>query len=309
LVTGPEGLEAIVEWREAGPEQRAIALCNSGVMAADRRTLFRLIDQIRNDNAKGEYYLTDVVALARAEGLACGHVEGPAEELLGVNSRVELAALEAVVQTGLRRAAMDDGATLIAPETVWFSWDTKLGRDVTVHPNVVFGPGVTVADGVEINAFSHLTGASVAEGAIIGPYARLRPGAAIGPNAHIGNFVEIKKATVEEGAKVNHLTYVGDARIGARANIGAGTITCNYDGVDKSFTDIGAGAFIGSNSSLVAPVKIGDGAVIGAGSTITREVAPNALAVARGNQMELPGWAERFRARKADDKAKAKSKE
>jgi bifunctional UDP-N-acetylglucosamine pyrophosphorylase/glucosamine-1-phosphate N-acetyltransferase len=297
LVAG-EGLEAIVEYKDATPEQRAVTLCNSGVMAVDGTRLFGWIDRLSNDNAKGEYYLTDIVAMARADGLTCGFVEGDEEEFLGVNSRVELAAAEAIVQNRLRRVAMENGATLTDPASVHFAWDTRLGQDVVVGPHVVFGPGVTVGDHVDIRSFCHLEGASVAANSIIGPFARLRPGARIGVGAHVGNFVEIKNATVETGAKVNHLTYVGDARIGAGANIGAGTITCNYDGFSKSFTDIGAGAFIGSNSSLVAPVKIGDGAVVGAGSVVVREVAPGALAVARGTQMELAGWADRFRAGK-----------
>ena len=302
LVTGPDGLRAIVEFKDATDEQRAIGLCNSGVMAVDGARLFDLAGRLTNDNAKGEFYLTDIVAMARADGAACGFVEGAAEELLGINSRAELAVAEAIVQDGLRARAMAGGATLLDPSTVYFSWDTRLGRDVTVAPQVVFEPGVTVGDGVEIRAFCHLAGAVVAAGAQIGPFARLRPGALIGDGAHVGNFVEIKKSTLGTGAKVNHLTYVGDATIGAGANIGAGTITCNYDGFVKSATEIGAGAFIGSNTSLVAPVKVGDGAVVGAGSVVTKDVAPGALAVARGTQMELPGWADRFRARRLAEK-------
>jgi len=296
LVVGAEGLKAIVEYSDASPDQRENPLCNSGVMAFDGRRLWGLIERISPEtNTKGEYYLTDTVALARSDGRCCSYVEGDPLELLGINSRAELARAEDEIQHRLRERAMENGATLIAPETVWFTWDTRLGRDVTVGPNVVFGPGVEVGDSVEIRAFSHLEGCRIEAGALIGPYARLRPGAQIGAAAHIGNFVEIKAATVEAGAKINHLTYVGDARVGARANVGAGTITCNYDGFNKSFTDIGEGAFIGSNSALVAPVKIGPGAVIGAGSVITKEVSAGALAVARGSQMELPGWAERFR--------------
>jgi bifunctional UDP-N-acetylglucosamine pyrophosphorylase/glucosamine-1-phosphate N-acetyltransferase len=304
LVVGAEGLKAIVEYRDATPEQRANRLCNSGVMAIDGNRLWGLIDRVDNKNSKGEYYLTDIVALARADGAACSHVEGDEAELLGVNSRTELAGAEALVQARLREAAMEGGATLIDPATVWLSWDTRIGRDVTVWPHVVFGPGVTVGDGVEIKGFCHFEGCTIEAGGSIGPFARLRPGAEIGEGAHIGNFVEVKKATVEKGAKINHLTYIGDARVGAGANVGAGTITCNYDGFNKSFTDIGAGAFIGSNSSLVAPVKIGDGAVVGAGSVITKEVGAGALAVARGSQMELSGWAERFRAQQQAKKAK-----
>jgi len=299
LVTAEDGgLDAIVEWRDATPEQRALPLCNSGVMAIDGKALFGLLDRVGNANSKGEYYLTDIVAIARADGLACAVVEGEESELLGVNSRVDLAAAEAVLQNRLREQAMRDGATLTAPETVFFSADTRLGKDVTVGPNVVFGPGVVVEDGAEIRAFSHLEGTTVGRGAMIGPFARLRPGADIGQDAHIGNFVEVKKATVEQGAKINHLTYIGDARIGAGANIGAGTITCNYDGFEKHFTDVGVGAFIGSNSSLVAPVKIGDGAIVGAGSTVTHDVPADGLAVVRGAEKTVEGGGRRFRARR-----------
>ena len=304
LVFGANGLQAIVEYKDATPQQRDIPLCNSGVMAIDGKHLFGLLDKLGNDNAKGEYYLTDIVKLAVAHGLTASYVEADEEELLGVNSRAELAEAEALVQRRLRVKTMAGGVTLVDPASVTLHWDTKLGQDVTVGPNVVFGPGVTVADNVEIRPFCHLEGVTIASGAQIGPFARLRPGAEIGENAHIGNFVEVKKATVEAGAKVNHLTYIGDARVGAGANVGAGTITCNYDGFGKYFTDIGQGAFIGSNSSLVAPVKIGDGAVVGAGSVITKDVASDALAVGRGTQMELPGWAQRFR-----DKMKSLKKE
>jgi bifunctional UDP-N-acetylglucosamine pyrophosphorylase/glucosamine-1-phosphate N-acetyltransferase len=304
LVTKGDGsLEAIVEHRDATPAERALTLCNSGVMAIDGKRLLPLLERIGNKNAKGEYYLTDIVALARADGLPCAFVEAPEEELLGINSREELALAEAVVQRRLRKAAMLGGATLIAPETVWLSHDTKLGRDVVIGPNVFFGTGVEVADRVEIRPFCHLEGARIAEGAIIGPFARLRPGAAIGRDAHIGNFVEIKNATIEEGAKANHLSYLGDARVGAGANIGAGTITCNYDGYFKYHTDIGKGAFIGTNSSLVAPVKIGDEAYVGSGSVVTQDVPEKALVVARGRQEERRGWVDKFRARKLAEKA------
>ncbi|MBI5162807.1 MAG: bifunctional UDP-N-acetylglucosamine diphosphorylase/glucosamine-1-phosphate N-acetyltransferase GlmU [Magnetospirillum sp.] len=306
LVVGAEGLKAIVEFKDASEDQRRIPLCNSGVMALDGRRLWGLAERIGNDNAKGEYYLTDLVALARGAGAACSFVLGDEEELLGVNSRAELAAAERVLQGRLRRAAMAGGATLIDPEAVWLSWDTKLGRDVVVWPQVIFYPGVRVGDGVTIKGFCHFEGCSIADGAEVGPFARLRPGAEIGVKVHIGNFVEVKKATVEEGAKVNHLAYIGDARVGAGSNVGAGTITCNYDGFTKSFTDIGAGAFIGSNSSLVAPVKVGDGAVVGAGSVVTKDVSANALAVARGSQMEVGGWADRFRTAKTAEKAAKK---
>ena len=308
LMMNGDSLEAIVEAKDATPEQLAVTLCNSGVMCVDGARLFSLLDRVGNNNAKGEYYLTDIVALARAEGLACAVVEGAEEELLGINSRAELAAAEAVAQARLRRAAMDGGATLIAPDTVFFSHDTVIGRDVVIQPNVTFGPGVTVGDGVEIKGFCHFEQCTIAAGATVGPYARLRPGAVIGEGAHIGNFVEIKKAVVEPGAKVNHLTYIGDARVGAKANIGAGTITCNYDGFMKYHTDIGAGAFIGSNSALVAPVTVGDGAIVAAGSVVTRDVEANALAVARGRQEVRPGWAARFRERMAALKAKSSVK-
>lgn len=306
LVVGAEGLKAIVEWKDATDDQREIPLCNSGVLAMDGARLWGLAERITNTNAKGEYYLTDLVALARGDGASCSFVLGEAEELLGVNSRVELATAEGIVQRRLRIQAMEGGATLVDPATVWFAWDTKIGCDVMVWPHVVFGPGVTVGDGVEIKGFCHFEQCRIDNGADVGPYARLRPGAEIGPKAHIGNFVEIKKSRIEEGAKVNHLTYIGDARVGAGANVGAGTITCNYDGYTKSFTDIGQNAFIGSNTSLVAPVKIGDGAVIGAGSVVTKTVGAGALVVARAPQMELPGWADRFRERKRAEKAAKK---
>ncbi|MEM8987579.1 MAG: bifunctional UDP-N-acetylglucosamine diphosphorylase/glucosamine-1-phosphate N-acetyltransferase GlmU [Pseudomonadota bacterium] len=288
------GLDAIIEAKDASREQLAVTLCNSGVMAIRAEALRDLLPKIGNDNAKGEYYLTDIVGLARDAGLKRALVVGKEEEVLGVNSRVELAEAEAVFQGRMRRQAMLGGATLIAPETVFFSHDTKLGRDVVVGPNVVFAPGVAVADGVEVKAFSHLEGAAVSDNAAVGPYARLRPGAVIGAGAKVGNFVEIKKAEIGAGAKVSHLTYIGDASIGANANIGAGTITCNYDGYDKFRTVIGENAFVGSNSSLVAPVTVGANAYVGSGSVVTKDVAPGALAVARGRQKEIEGWAEKF---------------
>ena len=291
-------LHRIVEAKDATPDELANNLCNSGVMAIDGAHLFRLLDRIEPNNAKGEYYLTDLVGLATAEGLSARIVEGTPEEALGVNSRAELALAEGIVQDRLRARAMADGATLIDPATVWFSHDTVLGRDVVVHPNVVFGPGVTVGDGVEIRAFCHFEGATIGAGAVLGPYARLRPGAEIGVDAHIGNFVEVKNAAIGQGAKANHLSYIGDADIGAGSNIGAGTITCNYDGFDKHRTVIGAGAFIGSNSSLVAPVTVGAGAIVGAGSTIGGTVAEDALAVERAERFDKPGWAKAFRQRK-----------
>lgn len=298
------GLEKIVEYLDASEQERAVGLCNGGLMAFDGARMFDLISRIGDDNAKKEFYLTDVVQLARAAGMNCAVVEAAPAEVMGVNSRAELAECEKIVQRRLRRAAMDDGATLIDPDSVTFSFDTKLGRDVVVEPYVVFGPGVRVGDRVNIKAFSHLEQATVSDGVQLGPYARLRPGADVGTEAHIGNFVEIKNARVEPGAKVNHLSYIGDARVGARANIGAGTITCNYDGFFKHRTDIGAGAFIGSNSSLVAPVRIGDGAIVAAGSVVTKDVDPNALAVARGQQKAVDGFAEKFRKQKAAEKAK-----
>ena len=308
LVVGAEGLKAIVEFKEANHDQREIPLCNSGVMAFDGARMWDLLERVDNDNAKGEYYLTDVVGLARGDGANCSFVLGDEQELLGVNSRLELAGAEAIIQSHLRSQAMENGATLIDPASVWFSWDTRLGRDVVVWPHVVFGPGVSVGDGVVIKGFCHFEGCVIEDGVELGPYARLRPGAHIGAGAHIGNFVEVKKSVVESGAKVNHLSYIGDARVGAGANVGAGTITCNYDGFAKSLTEIGADAFIGSNSSLVAPVKVGARAMIGAGSVITKDVSDGALAVGRGAQMEVAGWADRFRAAKAAEKAKKQGK-
>jgi bifunctional UDP-N-acetylglucosamine pyrophosphorylase/glucosamine-1-phosphate N-acetyltransferase len=308
LVTDADGgLEAIVEFRDATPEQREIGLCNAGIMAIDGKVMFSLLDAVGNDNAKGEYYLTDIVEIARGRQLACVAVEADDPvEVMGVNSRAQLAEAEEAMQSRLRANAMANGVTMTDPETVWLSADTKLGRDVTIEPNVFFGTGVTIADDVEIRAFCHIDQAEVASGCIVGPYARLRPGARLERDAHIGNFVEIKAALVEEGAKVNHLSYIGDARVGAKANIGAGTITCNYDGFFKDITDIGAGAFIGSNSALVAPVKIGDGAIVGAGSVVTTEVEADALAVARGKQRNIGGWAKSFRTRRQADKDASK---
>ncbi len=296
LILDDEGnLLRIVEAKDATPDELDVTLCNSGVMLIDGAVAWRLLGAIGNANAKGEYYLTDIVALARAEGRTCAVVEGAPEEFLGVNSRADLALVEAIAQDRLRARALAQGVTMTDPHTVYFSTDTQLGRDVTIEPFVVFGPGVVVDDGVAIKAFCHFENARVSRGATLGPYARLRPGADVGVGAHIGNFVEIKKAVVEDGAKVNHLTYIGDARVGAAANIGAGTITCNYDGFNKSHTDIGKGAFIGSNTSLVAPVKVGDGAIVGAGSVVTKDVPAEALAVTRAPQKTVEGWAARFR--------------
>jgi len=298
-------LAGIREEKDATPEERALTLCNSGIVAfRSSKTLTALLAQIGNDNAKSEFYLTDAVALARKADLQTRVVLSNGEEVLGVNSRAELATAEAVMQRRLRNAIMANGATLVAPETVFFSYDTSVGRDVTIEPNVVIGPGVTIDDGVTIRAFCHIESAKIGPGATVGPFARLRPGAALAKDAHVGNFVEIKNSDIAEGAKVNHLTYIGDASVGAKANIGAGTITCNYDGFAKHRTEIGAGAFIGSNSSLVAPVKIGDGAYIGSGSVITKDVPADALAVTRAPQEEREGWAAKVRARRTRDKSK-----
>ena len=285
----------MVEYKDATEEERAVRLCNSGMMAVRANDLFRWLDQVGNDNAAGEFYLPDVVNIAAAEGRDAVVIEGDPYETSGVNSRAELAHLELDWQRRRREQALQDGATLIDPESVWFAADTKLGRDVTVEPHVVFGPGVEVADGATIKAFSHIEGAIIATKAVIGPFARLRPGAKIGEKAKVGNFVEVKKAVLGRGAKANHLSYIGDADVGADANIGAGTITCNYDGFGKYNTVIGEGAFIGSNTALVAPVTVGDGAIVGAGSVITKDVEPDSLAVERNEQKGIAGWARRFR--------------
>ena len=294
LVLDENGLNAIVEAKDARPAELDITLCNSGVVMANRRVLFELLASVGNGNAKGEYYLTDIVAIARENELRCVAVTCDEEETLGINSRADLAAAEAVFQARARSEAMANGATLINPETVWFALDTAIGRDVVIEPNVFFGPGVTVESGATIRAFCHLEGCHISNGAMIGPYARLRPGAEIGGDARIGNFVEVKNAVLEEGAKANHLAYIGDGHIGEAANIGAGTIFCNYDGVSKHRTEIGKRAFIGSNSALVAPVAIGDEAVIGSGSVITRNVAAGDLAVARGSQENKAGLGRRL---------------
>jgi len=299
LVLGKDGtLEAIVEAKDASEEQRRIALCNSGVMAIDGKLLWSLIDAVGNSNAKHEYYLTDIVAIARARGLPCAAIEAPVEELLGVNSRAELAVAEAAMQRRLRARHMAEGVTFTAPETVFMSADTKLGRDCTVGPFVVFGPDVTIGEGVSIPAFCHLAGAKVGDHARLGPFARLRPGAELADNVHIGNFVEVKNAKLAEGVKANHLAYLGDASVGEGTNIGAGTITCNYDGVDKHRTEIGKDVFIGTNSSLVAPLKIGDGAMVGAGSVITDDVPADALALGRGRQVVKEKRAAAWKAQK-----------
>jgi bifunctional UDP-N-acetylglucosamine pyrophosphorylase/glucosamine-1-phosphate N-acetyltransferase len=292
-------LAAIREEKDASQEERALTLCNSGIMGfRSSETLLGLLGRIGNDNANGEFYLTDAVALARSDRLEARMVKSNSEEVLGVNARAELAEAEAVMQRRLRAAVMAGGATLVAPETVFLSHDTRVGKDVVLEPHVVIGERVVIEDGVTIKAFSHIEGARIGQRATIGPFARLRPGASLAKDAHVGNFVEIKQAEIGEGAKVNHLTYIGDASVGARANVGAGTITCNYDGFDKHRTEIGAGAFIGSNVSLVAPVKIGEGAYVGSGSVITKDVAPDALALSRSPQEERPGWAATLRKRR-----------
>jgi len=285
----------MVEHKDATEAERACRLCNSGLMAARSDELFGLLERVGNDNAAGEYYLVDVVNVANADGRLCAVVVTPdAHEVEGINSRAELAEAEQRWQQRRRRAAMDDGVTLIAPETVWFAWDTQLGRDVLIEPNVFFGPGVQVADKVKIRANCHIEGTRIASGCEVGPFARLRPGAVLEERARIGNFVEMKKATMGKGAKANHLSYIGDAEVGAGANIGAGTITCNYDGYFKYKTVIGEGAFIGSNSSLIAPVRIGADAIVGAGSAVSRDVADGELRIVRAEQLVKPGWADRF---------------
>ncbi len=298
LIVDAEGsLEAIVEAKDATPEQLKVRLCNSGVMAVDGSVLFSLLDRIGNDNANDEYYLTDLVGLARGDGLRCGVVQGDEAEFLGVNSRADLAAAEDAMQQRLRTKAMENGVTLVDPDSVWFCEDTVIGRDVVIQPHVFFGPGVEIGDNVTINAFSHIEGARVASGAIVGPFARLRPGADIGEGGRVGNFVEIKNARLGAGAKANHLSYVGDADVGAGVNIGAGTIFANYDGFAKHRTQVGDRASTGSNSVLVAPVSIGEGAIVAAGSVITNDVKADALGIARGRQDEKHGWAKEFRAR------------
>lgn len=299
LVTDEEGrLLRIVEEKDATAEERSITLCNSGVMVIQAASLPLLLSKLTNANAKQEYYLTDIIAHACDAHQSCGVVEADASEMLGVNSRAQLAEAEHGMQQRLRLKAMENGATLIAPETVFFSYDTHVGRDVTIHPHVVLGKGVTIEDRAEIFSFSHLEHTHIQQGARIGPFARLRPGAVIGENARVGNFVEIKNSTLGTEAKVNHLSYIGDASVGDAANIGAGTITCNYDGFDKYKTDIGKGAFIGSNTALVAPVTIGAGAIIGAGSVITSDVEKDALTFTRAETTTKPRWATSFRKRK-----------
>ncbi|HEX2151277.1 MAG TPA: bifunctional UDP-N-acetylglucosamine diphosphorylase/glucosamine-1-phosphate N-acetyltransferase GlmU [Stellaceae bacterium] len=298
------GLTHIVEAKDAGQDELAIRLCNGGIMAIDARYAFDLIDEIGNDNAKREFYLTDIVAIANRRGLACRVVESPEEDVLGVNTRAELATAEALMQDRLRRSVMQEGTTLVAPETVFLCADTRLGRDVVIEPNVVFGPGVTVADNVRIRSFSHIEGAEIAAGAIIGPFARLRPGAVLEADVHVGNFVEVKATRLGVGAKANHLSYLGDSDIGAGTNIGAGTITCNYDGFNKWRTTIGKHAFIGSNTALVAPVSVGDGAYVATGSVVISDVPADALTIARARQVDKPGRGAELRDRLRAERAR-----
>ena len=293
-------VQRIVEWADATEAERAVPLCNAGVFCASAADLTRWLQGVRPSPAKGEYYLTDCVALAVAEGGHVVAVEAPEAELRGINSRAELAEAEAAVQVMLRRAAMDGGATLVAPETVFLSADTVLGPDVVVRPHVVFGPGVRVESGVEIRSFSHLEGCHVHQNALIGPYARLRPGTEVGVGAHVGNFVELKATQLGAGAKVNHLSYVGDSTVGEKTNIGAGTVTCNYDGYAKHRSVIGANVFVGTHATLVAPVSLGDGVFVAAGSVITRDVAADAMAFGRAAQVNKPGRAAAYRAQKGD---------
>jgi bifunctional UDP-N-acetylglucosamine pyrophosphorylase / glucosamine-1-phosphate N-acetyltransferase len=297
ILENGDHIAKMVEFKDATDEERAVRLCNSGMMAVRASDLFRWLSRVGNDNAAQEYYLPDIVNVAAAEGRDAVVIEGDPYEAAGVNSRAELAHLELEWQRRRREQALDEGATLIDPESVWFAYDTKLGRDVTVEPHVVFGPGVQVADGATIHAFSHIEGAIIGAKASIGPFARIRPGTRLAEKTKVGNFVELKKVDIGEGAKVNHLSYVGDASVGAAANIGAGTITCNYDGFGKYQTVVGEGAFIGSNTALVAPVVVGAGAIVGAGSVITRDVEPDSLAIERSDQKGIAGWARRFRER------------
>jgi bifunctional UDP-N-acetylglucosamine pyrophosphorylase/glucosamine-1-phosphate N-acetyltransferase len=307
LVTQGGALTAIVEHADASEQERAIALCNGGLMAFAGGTALAILRGIGCENRKREFYLTNAVAIARGMGLGAVALEVTEDEVSGINTKAQLAGAEALMQQRLRQAALDGGATLVAPETVYLAADTRLGRDVVVEPYVVFGPGVTVEAGATIRSFSHLQGAHVGQGAIVGPFARLRPGARLEEDVHIGNFVEVKEALIEAGAKANHLTYIGDARVGAGANVGAGAITCNYDGAAKHRTDIGKGAFIGSNSALVAPVTIGDGAYVGSGSVITGDVPAEALALGRSRQVVKEGWAKRLRALKSAGRKRAQA--
>jgi len=303
LIVGEDGgLEAIVEAKDASPEQLEVGLCNSGVMAIDGKVLWSLLERVGNDNAKNEFYLTDIIELARSDERSCIVVEGDTEELIGVNSRIDLAEAEAILQDRLRFQAMENGVTLTDPTTVFLSYDTHLEPDVSIGPNVFIGPGVSIGEGATINAFCHLEGVKVSAKASVGPFARLRPGTTLGEAAKVGNFVEIKNAVIEAGAKVSHLSYIGDAHVGEAANIGAGTITCNYDGFSKSKTIIGKGAFIGSNTALVAPLTIGQGAVVGAGSTLSKDVDADALGLTRAAYRQVDGWAKTNRTNKTKKK-------
>ncbi len=294
LIASGETLDRIVEFKDATPEERSITLCNSGVICADTATLFRLCHKVTNDNAAGEYYLTDIVALARAEGLSAGLVLCDEAETLGINTRAELAAAETLFQARARAEALENGVTLTAPDTVFFALDTTIGRDAVIGPNVVFGPGVTIESEAEVKAFCHLEGCHISRGSDVGPFARLRPGAELAEHVHVGNFVEIKNAILDEGVKVGHLTYIGDADVGEGTNIGAGTVTCNYDGVMKHRTRIGKNVFIGSDTMLVAPVTVGDGALTASGSVITEDVPAEAIALGRARQVNKPGLATRL---------------
>jgi|CXWL01.1.fsa_nt_gi bifunctional UDP-N-acetylglucosamine pyrophosphorylase/glucosamine-1-phosphate N-acetyltransferase len=298
ILSGDGALERIVEHKDATESERAVRLCNSGVLCADARVLFQLLSMVKNENAKGEYYLTDVVGIARSSGFATHVLVGDEADAMGVNSRAELAAAEGAFQARARTAAMEAGVTLTDPGSVYFAYDTQIANDVTIEPHVYFGPDVSIAKGARIKAFCHIEGAEIGEGASVGPFARLRPGTKLGARVKIGNFVEIKNSTFGEKAQSSHLTYVGDSDIGARANLGCGTITCNYDGFDKYRTTIGEDAFIGSDTALVAPVKVGDRAYTGSGSVITKDVPDDALAVARGRQHVIEGWARGFREKK-----------
>jgi bifunctional UDP-N-acetylglucosamine pyrophosphorylase/glucosamine-1-phosphate N-acetyltransferase len=310
LIAKGEDLERIVEWKDASPEERAVTLCNSGVLCADAATLMRLCGAVGNANAAGEYYLPDVVALARAEGLSAGVILCDEAETLGVNTRTELAGAEAAFQARARAEALANGVTLTAPETVFFALDTVVGRDAIIGPNVIFGPGVTMESGAEVKGFCHLEGCHISRGALVGPFARLRPGAELAEDVHVGNFVEIKNAILDEGVKVGHLTYLGDAHVGEHTNIGAGTVTCNYDGVMKHRTVIGKRAFIGSDTMLVAPVTVGDGALTGSGSVITEDVPAEAVAIGRAKQVNKPGLATKlFEKLKSIKASRAKGQE
>jgi bifunctional UDP-N-acetylglucosamine pyrophosphorylase / glucosamine-1-phosphate N-acetyltransferase len=309
VIAGADGLlDRIVEYRDAGPEERKVKLCNAGIVSADARSFFRWTQALGNDNAQGEYYLTDIPTIAAREGKRTAIVVAEEADMMGVNSRAELAEAEASMQRRLRKRALDAGVGMLAPETVYLSHDTVLEADAQIGPYVVFGTGVSVRGGAEIKAFSHLEGAEVARGAVVGPYARLRPGARLDEGVHIGNFVEVKNSRIGKGTKANHLSYLGDATVGAGANIGAGTITCNYDGFDKHQTKIGDGAFIGSNSALVAPVTVAEGAYVGAGSIIAEDVAKDALALTRAGHRHVEDWAENFRKRKRAEKAAKEKK-